>query len=50
MYTLYIILVATQHDALPEFGAVVLYFLIPLTIITLTVSALLETRRRGHKR
>ncbi|EAZ98891.1 calcium/sodium antiporter [Marinobacter sp. ELB17] len=50
MYTMYIILVATQHDALPEFGTVALYFLIPLTVITLTVSALLEIRRRSHER
>ena len=46
-YTLYLVLATTQHDALPEFGAVVLYLVIPLTIITLTISSLLEIRRRS---
>ncbi|MCL1478885.1 MAG: calcium/sodium antiporter [Marinobacter sp.] len=47
VYTLYLVLATTQHDALPGFGAVVLYLVIPLTIITLTISSLLEIRRRS---
>jgi cation:H+ antiporter len=36
-YTTYLILAATEHDALPEFSNVMLYFVLPLTIITLLV-------------
>jgi cation:H+ antiporter len=50
MYTMYIILIATQHVALPESGAVAIYFLIPFTVVTLTVSARLKIRRRSHGR
>ena len=36
-YTLYLILDATGHDALPLFGSVMLIFVAPLTVITLLV-------------
>jgi cation:H+ antiporter len=36
-YTLYLVLAATRHDALPAFGTVMLEFVIPLTVITLLV-------------
>jgi len=39
-YTLYLILAASQHDALPVFSNVMLYFVIPLTVITLLTVAL----------
>jgi cation:H+ antiporter len=45
VYTLYIVLAATQQEALPRLSAVMLYFVIPLTLITLVVIALLELRR-----
>ena len=45
-YSLYVILAATQHDALPRFSAVMLYFVIPLTAVTLVVLALRELRYR----
>ncbi len=44
-YTLYLILAASHHDALPLFSAVMLFFVIPLTILTLGVVALRELRR-----
>ncbi len=37
-YTVYLVLRSTQHDALPAFSAAMLWFAIPLTIITLIVS------------
>lgn len=36
-YTTYLILAATQHDALPEFSNAMLYFVLPLTVVTLVV-------------
>ncbi len=39
-YTLFLILDATQHDALSEFSAVMGYFVIPLTLVTLAVLAM----------
>jgi cation:H+ antiporter len=45
-YTAYLILAATQHDALPEFSTVLLYFALPLTALTLIVVSVQEVRRR----
>ncbi len=36
-YLLYLILAATQHDALPAFSTTMLAFVLPLTVVTLTV-------------
>jgi cation:H+ antiporter len=36
-YTLYVILSATEHDALPYYSRVMMLFVIPLTIVTLAV-------------
>ena len=36
-YTTYLVLAATEHDALPTFSNAMLYFVIPLTVITLGV-------------
>ncbi len=50
-YTLYLIFAAAQHDALPRFSAVMLYFALPLTLVTLVVVALHELhRKRGGRR
>ena len=38
-YTLYLILDAAQHDALPAFSAMMGFFVIPLTLVTLGVLA-----------
>lgn len=43
-YTAYLILAASHHDALPEFSAAMLYFVIPLTIVTLLMIVLREIR------
>jgi len=37
-YTAYLVLAATQHDSLPAFSAVMLGYVLPLTVITLIVS------------
>lgn len=49
-YTLYLILAASHHDALPEFSAVMLYFVAPLTVITIVIMVLREVRLRRQKR
>jgi len=43
-YTLYLLLEAAQHDALPTFSAIMLAFVIPLTVITLLILAVRPTR------
>ncbi|WP_108447041.1 calcium/sodium antiporter [Halomonas denitrificans] len=48
IYTLYLILAAIQHDALPVFGALV-YFALPLTALTLVVLAIQKRRRQGKR-
>ncbi len=45
-YVLYLFLAATQHDALAGFSAVMLYFAIPLTLVTLLGISLRERRLR----
>jgi cation:H+ antiporter len=45
-YTAYLILRAREHDALPEFSAVMLYFALPLTVVTLAALTVQEIRRR----
>jgi cation:H+ antiporter len=39
-YTLYLILQATQHDSLPFFSTTMLWFVIPITVITIVTIAL----------
>jgi len=44
-YTAYLILAAAAHDALPQFSAVMLGFVVPLTLVTLVVSTMHRTPR-----
>ncbi|KAI9134414.1 calcium/sodium antiporter [Acaryochloris sp. CCMEE 5410] len=46
-YMLYLILAATHHDALPQFNRVMLYFVGPLTVITIIIVSLKELRRQN---
>jgi cation:H+ antiporter len=46
-YVLYLILDASQHDALPLFSSVMLLFVVPLTALTLLVLVVRE--RRSHR-
>lgn len=46
-YTLYLILAAAQHAALPMFGAVMMRFIIPLTAVTFAVLAWRSVKRRS---
>ena len=46
-YTAYLILASQAHDALQQFSAVMLYFVVPLTVITMAV-ALFKHRRAGR--
>lgn len=45
-YVLYLILDATQHDALPLFSNVMLLFVLPLTVLTLVVLVVRERLAR----
>jgi cation:H+ antiporter len=45
-YTAYLILAATEHDALPAFSSAMMGFVVPLTVITLGVVLWREIRRR----
>lgn len=45
-YTLYLVLDATGHDALPVFSAVMLEFVVPITVVTLVVLGV-RTARGG---
>lgn len=46
-YTSYLVLAAQRHDALPVFSAVMLWFVIPLTVVTLGVITWRTTQRRS---
>mgnify|MGYP000338951891 CR=1 FL=1 len=47
-YTAFLILASQQHDALPAFSAVMLKFVLPLTVITLFVISGREWRKRHN--
>lgn len=49
-YTLYLVLAASHHDTLPGFSAVMLYFVIPLTVVTIIIVALREISNRKKSR
>ncbi|NQV16906.1 calcium/sodium antiporter [bacterium] len=50
VYTLYLLPAATHHDALQGFDTVMLYFIVPLTLFTLTIIAFQEMYHRNKKR
>ncbi|MCH7863133.1 MAG: hypothetical protein IH998_16040 [Proteobacteria bacterium] len=45
IYVLFVVLQAEQHDMLPAFSRAVLFFVIPLTVVTLAVVLWRELRR-----
>jgi cation:H+ antiporter len=45
-YTTYLLLAAQEHAALPRFSAVMLEFVIPLTVVTIAVVAWTQRRAR----
>ncbi len=49
-YTTYLILAAAEHDALPGFSNTMLYFIMPLTVITLLVVLFREYSARHPRR
>jgi cation:H+ antiporter len=49
-YTVYLILAAREHDALPAFSQAMLSFAVPLTIVTLVVAMLRHPARQGADR
>jgi cation:H+ antiporter len=49
-YTAYLILAATEHDALDPFSRVMLWFVIPLTVVTIVASVVQSRRSPGPTR
>ena len=47
-YTLYLILAASQHDALPRFSTVMLWFVIPITIVIMIILVVQEIRKNRN--
>ena len=45
-YTVYLVLSATEHAALPVYGEIMLVFVLPITVITLVLAVLRERRAR----
>jgi cation:H+ antiporter len=45
-YLAYLVMEATEHDALPRFGAAMIWFVLPLTALTLLVLAMGAARRQ----
>jgi cation:H+ antiporter len=50
LYTVYLILAATQHDALHAVGRTTLFFIVPLTALTLLVTTLQAWRKNRQTR
>jgi cation:H+ antiporter len=48
-YTLYLVMAASHHDALPKYSAVMLYIVIPLTVFTMILAARREMRNRKKR-
>jgi cation:H+ antiporter len=46
-YTAYLVLNATQHDALPMFSNAMLFFVLPLIALTLAVVGVRALRTQG---
>ena len=49
-YTAYVVLNAQAHDALPAFSAIMLQFVIPLTVLTLAIGYVRQGQRRELQR
>lgn len=49
-YTAYLILAANDHDALPAFSTAMMYFVVPLTVITLGIVLFREMSARRQRK
>ena len=49
-YTGYLLLDSAEHDLLPQYSWVMLGFVVPITVVTLTILSLAELRRRAGRR
>lgn len=48
-YTLYLVLAATEHDTLPIFSKMMLFYVIPITVITIIIVVVQEFRTGKRK-
>ena len=46
IYTVYLVMNTTKHDSLPLYNLIVMYYLVPITAVTLFVIAYQEYRKR----
>lgn len=46
LYTLYLIFASTQHDLLSEYSDIMLYFVMPITALTIAITVVQDIRRR----
>jgi cation:H+ antiporter len=49
-YTLYLIMMTSQHDALPAFNVIMLWFVIPLTVGTVALAFVRQLFRQSRER
>ncbi len=49
-YTVYLVLKASEHDALPEFSLVMRFFVVPLTLLTLVIITIRVIRQARRER
>ncbi|MDH5718092.1 MAG: calcium/sodium antiporter [Spirochaetia bacterium] len=49
IYTIYLIMNTSHHDALPIFNAIVLYFILPITFLTLIIISVHEIYKSKNK-
>lgn len=49
VYVAYLLLAAADHDALPAFSTAMLVFVVPLTVLTLVVTAAYELGVRRER-
>jgi cation:H+ antiporter len=49
-YTGYLVLAAQRHDALPAFSAMMLWFVIPVTVLTIGVVLIRQLRQPNPAR
>jgi cation:H+ antiporter len=50
VYTAYLVLASTHHDTLPAFSNALIFFILPITVLTLAVITLREIRDRRQNR
>jgi cation:H+ antiporter len=48
LYTIYLIFASTRHDLLNEYSAVLVWFVFPLTALTVVITLVQDLRQRRN--